>query len=144
MYPLMLKNNFLLIKIVKRRRKVTAKATTIIIKITRTTIGEKTTTRTIIIFVNKTLAYVNQDCFIFSGAQGAANVVIDGDNNTHNNLMNENEGIDYIKITFARILIAFELTRINSRLDISRARVIREGTHITKINENLINVNIIS
>ena len=45
---------------------------------------------------------------------------------------------------FAKISIAFELTRVNSRFDINRAKIIRENTHIMKINENLIRVNAIS
>ena len=44
----------------------------------------------------------------------------------------------------AKTSIAFKLTRVNSRFDVSRARIIRENTHITKINKNLIRVNAIS
>ena len=57
--------------------------------------------------------------------------------------MNENEEVDHVKMIFARISIAFELTRVNSRLDANRARIIRENTHIMKINEDLIRVNAI-
>ena len=71
------------------------------------------------------------------------NVIIDDDDNTHNNLISENEEIDYAKMIFVKILITFELTHINSRLDISHAKVIREDTHITKINKDLIRVNAI-
>ena len=58
--------------------------------------------------------------------------------------MSENEKIDHIKMTFTKILIIFKLTRANSRRDINRAKIIRENTHIAKINENLIRVNAIS
>ena len=100
-------------------------------------------TRTIIIFINKILAYINQDYFIFSNAQGVANVIIDDNDNTHNNLINENEEIDHVEITPAKTLIAFKLMRVNSRLNINRAKIIRENTHIIKTNENLIRVNVI-
>ena len=71
------------------------------------------------------------------------NVIIDNNNNTHNNLISENKGINYVKMIFAKISIAFKLTRVNSRFDINRARIIRENTHIIKINENLTRVNVI-
>ena len=106
-------------------------------------IKKEITTRTIITFINKTFAYINQDCFIFLNAQDVANIIIDDDNNTHNNLINENEKIDHVKITPAKISIAFKLTRINSRFDANRARIIRENTHIIKISENLTRVNAI-
>ena len=57
--------------------------------------------------------------------------------------MNENEEIDHAKMTFAKTSIAFKLTRVNSRLDANRAKIIRENTYITKINENLTRVNVI-
>ena len=101
------------------------------------------TTRTTITLINKIFVYINQNCFIFLDAQNIANVAIDGDDNTYNNLIDESEKIDYIKITLAKISIAFKLTRINSRFDINRVKVIREDTHITKINENLTRVNVI-
>ena len=101
-------------------------------------------TRIIIIFINKIFAYINQNYLIFLNAQNVANVVIDDNNNIYNNLINENEEIDYVKIIFAKISIAFKLTRINSRFDINRARIIREDIYIAKINEDLTRVNVIS
>ena len=44
---------------------------------------------------------------------------------------------------FAKTLIAFELTRINSRFNVNRVKIIRENAYIIKINKNLIRVNII-
>ena len=61
----------------------------------------------------------------------------------YNNLINENEEIDYAEMIFVKTSIAFELMRINSRFDIGRAKVIREDTYITKINKDLIRVNVI-
>ena len=72
------------------------------------------------------------------------NVIIDDDNNTYNNLINESEGIDHVKMIFAKISIAFELTRINSRFNVNRVKIIRENTYIIKINKDLIRVNAIS
>ena len=87
----------------------------ITIKTTRAaTIKKKVMTHMIIISINKTLAYVNQNYFIFSNAQSVINVVIDDDDNMYNNLINEDEGVDHAKITLAKTLIAFELTRVNS------------------------------
>ena len=54
--------------------------------------------------------------------------------------MNKGEGIDYAKVTLVKISITFKLTRINSRLDIGRAKIIRENTHIMKVNEDLTRV----
>ena len=140
----MLKNNLLLIKIVKKRREIITKTITITTKITRATITKKeTTTRTIITFINKIFAYINQNYLIFSNAQGVANVVIDDNNNTHNNLISESEGVNHAKITLAKTSIAFELTCVNSRLDAIRARITRENTHIMKTNEDLTRVNVI-
>ena len=116
----------------------------ITIKITRIIIIKETAIRMIIIFINKILAYVNQDYFIFSNAQNAANVIINDNDNTYRNSINENEEIDYIKMIFVKTLIAFELTRVNSRCDVNRIKVIRENTHITKINGDLIRVNVVS
>ena len=114
------------------------------IKTTKTaTIREKIITRITIILINKTLAYVNQDYLTFLNAQGVINVIIDDDNNTHSNLISENEEVDHAKIIPARTSIAFELTRVNSRLDISRAKVIREDTHTIKTGEDLIRINAI-
>ena len=58
--------------------------------------------------------------------------------------MNEDEEIDHIKITLAKASIAFKLTYINSRFNANRVKIIREDTHITKTNEDLIRVNAIS
>ena len=57
--------------------------------------------------------------------------------------MNENEKIDHAKITPAKTSITFELTRINSRLDINHAKIIHENTHTAKTNENLTRINAI-
>ena len=105
---------------------------------------KKTAARIIITFINKTLTHINQNCFIFLSAQDVANVVIDDDNNTHNNLISESEKIDHAKMIFAKTLIAFELMRVNSRFDISRVKVIYKNTHIAKINKNLTRINAIS
>ena len=58
--------------------------------------------------------------------------------------MNENEGVDYVKMTFAKTSITFKLMRVNSRLNINRVKIIRENTHIMKINKDLTRVNAIS
>ena len=71
------------------------------------------------------------------------NVVINNDNNIYNSLMSGGEEINYAKMTFAKVSIAFKLTRVNLRLDIIRARIIRENTHIMKTNEDLTRVNAI-
>ena len=120
-------------------------AITITIKITKTIIIKKEiTARMIITFINKILAYINQNYLIFLNAQNVVNIIIDDDNNTHNNLMNKNEKVDHVKITSAKTSIAFKLTRVNSRFDANRAKIIHENTYITKINENLTRVNAIS
>ena len=71
------------------------------------------------------------------------NVVINDDNNMYNNLISESERVDHIKITLAKTSIAFKLTYVNSRFNTNRARIIREGAHITKINKDLTRVNAI-
>ena len=38
--------------------------------------------------------------------------------------------------------IAFTLTNINKRRDINRIKIIRESTHATHINKNLIYINV--
>ena len=58
--------------------------------------------------------------------------------------MSGDGGVDHVEMTLMRALIAFELTRINSRLDAIRVKVIRENTHIMKIGKDLIRVNAIS
>ena len=116
----------------------------ITIKVIKITIIKKEATiRTIITFINKTLVYINQNYLIFLNAQGVVNVIIDDNNNTHNNLISEGEGIDYIKIILARTSVAFELTYINSRFDVNRVRIIREDTYIMKTSGDLISVNAI-
>ena len=114
------------------------------IKITKVTIiKEKMTIRTTITFINKTLAHINQNYLIFSNAQSVANVIIDDDDNTHNNLINKNEKINYAEMIFMKTSIAFKLTRVNSRLNINRVKITRENTHIIKTNEDLTRVNVI-
>ena len=113
----MLKNNFLLEKIGKKRRRITARVIETTIKITiKTMIITKkiTTTRTTITLINKTLAHINQDYLIFLNAQNVANIVIkNNDNNKHRSLINENEKIYHAKMIFAKTSIAFTLTQIN-------------------------------
>ena len=83
--------------------KITTKAATTTKKIM--------TTRTTIILINKTLAYVNQNYLIFLDAQNVANIIIKDDGSSkHRNLINKNEGVYYIRVTFAGALIAFTLT----------------------------------
>ena len=120
------------------------KIITIITKIARAIITKKeTTTRTIITFINKIFAYINQDYFIFLSAQNVANVIIDDDDNTYNNLINESEEINHAKMIFIKTSIAFELTRVNSRFNVNRARIIRENIYTMKINKDLTRVNVI-
>ena len=74
-------------------------------------------------------------------AQDVANIIIKDDRNKDDCLKSEGKRIYHVKMIFVRASIAFTLMSVNKRRDANRIKIIRENTHVTHINKDLIYIN---